>query len=50
MICTLNPSLCSPERPNNYHIDPHPRFIMNDRYVVFTTTVLGRVDLAVAPV
>ncbi len=50
VICTLNPSLCSPERPNNYHIDPHPRFIMNDRYVVFTTTVLGRVDLAVAPV
>jgi hypothetical protein len=31
----------------NYHIDPHPRFCGSDRYVVFTTTVRGEVDLAV---
>jgi hypothetical protein len=30
-----------------YHIDPHPRFCCDDRYVAFTTTVLGAVDLAV---
>jgi hypothetical protein len=31
----------------NYHIDPHPRFCCGDRYIVFTTTVRGQVDLAV---
>lgn len=31
----------------NYHIDPHPRFCSQDRYVVFTTTVRNKVDLAV---
>ena len=31
----------------NYHIDPHPRFCCDDRFVVFTTTVRGRVDVAV---
>lgn len=34
----------------NYHIDPHPRFCANDRYVVFTTTLLNEIDLAVVPV
>lgn len=41
------------ERPDyagrNYHIDPHPRFCCNDRYVVFTTTVLGNIDVAIVP-
>ncbi len=32
-----------------YHIDPHPRFCCGDRYVVFTTTILGNVDLAIVP-
>jgi hypothetical protein len=32
----------------HYHIDPHPRFCCRDRYVVFTTTVRGRIDVAVA--
>lgn len=31
----------------NYHIDPHPRFCCNDRFVIFTTTVRGEVDLAI---
>ena len=40
----------TPENPNNYHIDPHPRFTSNEKYIVFTTTELGSVDLAVAAV
>ena len=43
----------NPERADyagrNYHIDPHPRFVLGDQYVVFTTTVLGAVDLAIVP-
>jgi len=31
---------------HNYHIDPHPRFVCNDQYVVFTTTVRGEIDVA----
>jgi len=34
----------------HYHIDPHPRFCCGDRYVVFTTTVRGEIDLAIVPV
>jgi len=33
----------------NYHIDPHPRFVCNDQYAVFTTTVRGEVDVAIVP-
>ena len=32
---------------SNYHIDPHPRFCCGDRFVVFTATVRGRVDVAI---
>jgi hypothetical protein len=42
----------NPERLDHigrsYHIDPHPRFNGNDQYVVFTTTIRGEIDLAVA--
>ncbi|MBN1873108.1 MAG: hypothetical protein JXA33_02685 [Anaerolineae bacterium] len=31
-----------------YHIDPHPRFCCNDQVVVFTTTVRGEIDIALA--
>ena len=34
----------------SYHIDPHPRFVFNDQYIVFTSTLRGEVDLAVVPV
>ena len=34
---------------SNYHIDPHPRFCSDEKYVVFTTTVRGVVDLAIIP-
>ena len=40
----------TPDNPNNYHIDPHPRFTNNEKYIVFTTTELGSVDLAIAVV
>ena len=40
----------SPQNPCWYHIDPHPGFIMQDKYISFTTTVLGHVDLAIADV
>lgn len=33
-----------------YHVHPHPRFCLNDRYVCYTTNVLGRVDVAFVPV
>ena len=40
----------TPENPNNYHIDPHPRFNSKERYIVFTTSELGGCDLAIAVV
>ena len=40
----------SPQRQNYYHIDPHPRFSENEKYVIFSTTELGGCDLAVASV
>ena len=47
-IVTEMPEGGTPEKPNCYHIDPHPRFTDNEKYIVFTTTELGSVDLAVA--
>lgn len=54
-ICTLidnNPVVEGWSRENQsiYHIDPHPRFIWNDEWVSFTTTVAGTVDVGLAPV
>lgn len=44
----------NPEMPTytgaTYHIDPHPRFCIGEEYVVFTTTVRGAVDVALARV
>jgi hypothetical protein len=33
-----------------YHIDPHPQFVMEDRWIAYTTTVDGRVTLALTEV
>jgi len=33
-----------------YHIDPHPHFSPDGQWIVYTTTVLGNVDVAVTPV
>ncbi len=38
----------SPENQNDYHIDPHPRFTENGKYIVFSTSELGGCDLAIA--
>lgn len=40
----------SPDMQCPYHIDPHPSFEQNDTMVSFTTTVMGRVDLAIVSV
>jgi hypothetical protein len=33
-----------------YHVDPHPQFCFHDRAIAYTTTVLGRIDVAFAVV
>jgi len=33
-----------------WHADPHPRFVLSDQWIVYTTTVRGRVDAAICPV
>ena len=40
----------TPDNQTAYHIDPHPRFSENEKYVIFSTTELGGCDLAVASV
>ena len=49
-IVTENPALFTREEPSRYHIDPHPQFVMNDTAVMYTSTVLGKVSLAVTDV
>jgi hypothetical protein len=46
-IVTHNPEFQT--RPSVYHVDPHPAFSPDGSFIVFTTTVLGRVDVAVVP-
>jgi hypothetical protein len=36
----------SPKKQSECHIDPHPRFSENGKYVIFTTYEIGNVDLA----
>ena len=38
----------TPKNQCKYHIDPHPRFVCGDKYIVFSTTELGGCDLAIA--
>ena len=49
-IITENPALFTRNDPCRYHIDPHPQFAMNDNAVIHTTTVTGKVSLAVTDV
>jgi hypothetical protein len=44
------PEYCEPGDYFPYHLDPHPRFTQNEKYIVFTTSERGRPDLAIAPV
>lgn len=34
----------------HYHVHPHPHFCLNDRYICYTTNVLGHIDVALTPV
>ncbi len=40
-----NPELIG-EVGSKYHIDPHPRFVLGEEFVAYTTTVRGRLDVA----
>jgi len=39
-----------PDGRHLWHVDPHPRFVDQDRWIVYTTTVRGMVDAALYPV
>ena len=47
-INTQNPAINPRENPSQYHLDPHPRFNAQDKYIVFTTAAYGKADVAVA--
>lgn len=47
-IVSAMPHLESIKR--KYHIHPHPRFCIDDKYITYTTTVRMQADLAVIPV
>lgn len=49
-VISYLPPLGTPEEPFNYHPDPHPRFVCGEKYVVYTTTVRGTMDVAVVKV
>ncbi|MDR3710657.1 MAG: hypothetical protein P4L33_20340 [Capsulimonadaceae bacterium] len=44
------PASATLEEPSVYHPDPHPNFVGGDRYIVYTTTVFGALDVALTPV
>lgn len=39
-----------PAALKSYHLDPHPQFCLGDRMICYTTTILGRMDVAFTPV
>ena len=45
-IASALPPIGSRENPFNYHPDPHPRFVCGEKYVVYTTTERGTLDVA----
>lgn len=49
-IVTENPALYTRENQCRYHIDPHPQFTMEEKAVMFTTTVTGKVRAAICDV
>ena len=50
VMISENLALYQPDEPCVYHIDPHPRFVFNDKYVAQVTTVTGQVTVAFTPV
>lgn len=39
-----------PDALRRYHVHPHPQFCLQDRYICYTTLVLGRLDVALISV
>ncbi len=39
-----------PDDLRRYHVHPHAQFCLGDRYICYTTTVRGRIDVALVPV
>jgi hypothetical protein len=46
----VNRGPLAPHLTQCVHLHPHPRFCLHDRYICHTTTILDRVDVALAPV
>ncbi len=42
-----NPEMTG-EVGTKYHVDPHPRFVLGEEFVAYTTTIRGRLDVAFA--
>ena len=49
-IVTENPALHTREDQSVFHIDPHPQFTINEKFVMHTTTVTGKVSAAICDV
>ncbi len=49
-IASALPPIGSREEPFNYHPDPHPRFVGDEKYVLYTTTERGTMDIALVSV
>ena len=47
-IVTLNAPMAPPEKPSQYHLDPHPRFNAQEKYIVFTAVKNNCPQVAVA--
>lgn len=50
IVSRMSENNWSPDNQCNYHIDPHPRFSENEKYIIFTTSNEGGADLAIAKV
>lgn len=48
-IITYNPAWNAPDKQNSFHMDPHPSFSCDDKYICHTTTVDGHIDVALTP-
>lgn len=50
IVSRMSENNWTPDNQCDYHIDPHPRFCENEKYIIFTTSNEGGADLAVANV
>ena len=47
-IATALPPTGTREKPFGYHPDPHPRFVCDEKYILYTTSEGGGLDIALA--